>query len=312
MKQTGNWLLVLALPAILLGCASHPAKDTRENGDSNTYGNLYDGDERIAHEAGAPADVTVQDLILRGDQSFRNGEIDDALFEYVKALEIGGKDADLLNKIGGIHTLKGNLPLAEDSYRMSIAIDPENAVSHEGLGIVLLRGHNNHKEASEHLSKAVSLDQTRWRSLNGLGLVEDLKGNSAQAHEYYNKALEIAPKSPQVHNNIGYSYYMISNWDEALKHFKLALNYEPRFDRAWQNIGLVYARQGNYDAALTSFQRVMGKPEAYNNIGYSCMMNGEYNDASVFLQKAIDESPAYYPKAHNNLDKVRKLKNNSG
>jgi len=311
MTRTGNWLLVLALPAMLLGCVSNPAKETQENSDPSAYDGLYDGDERIAHEAGTPSDLPVQELILRGDQAFRKGDIDDALFEYVKALEIGGENADLLNKVGGIQTLKGNLPLAEKAYRMSIALAPENAVSHEGLGLIML-GQHNHKAAGEHLDKAVILDPNRWRPMNGLGLIEDLKGNSAQALEYYNTALAIAPKSPQVHNNIGYSHYLAGNWDEALKHFRLALNYEPQFKRAWQNTGLVYTRQGNYDAALTSFQRVMGKPEAYNNVGYFCMMNGEYGKASVFLQKAIDASPAYYPKAHDNLEKLKKLKNNSG
>ncbi|MEA2079852.1 MAG: hypothetical protein U9P00_08350, partial [Pseudomonadota bacterium] len=125
MTRTGNWLLVLALPAMLLGCVSNPAKETQENSDPSAYDGLYDGDERIAHEAGTPSDLPVQELILRGDQAFRKGDIDDALFEYVKALEIGGENADLLNKVGGIQTLKGNLPLAEKAYLVQKVLEDQ-------------------------------------------------------------------------------------------------------------------------------------------------------------------------------------------
>jgi len=311
MTGTRNWLMALVLPAMLVGCASNPTKSGGDGSEPSAFDGLYDGDERVAHEAGAASDISVQELIERGDQALRKGKIDEALFEYVKALELGGNNADLLNKVGGIQTMKGNLPLAERAYRMSIAVAPENAVSHEALGLLMLQ-RRNHREASEHLVKAVALDPDRWRSLDGLGLIEDLKGNSAQALEYYNKALTIAPNSPQVHNNIGYSQYLSGNWVAALKHFRLALNYEPQFTRAWHNIGLVYTRQGDYDAALASFQRVMSKPEAYNDVGYFCMMNGEYGKASIYLQKAIETSPAYYPKAHDNLEKLQKLKNKSG
>lgn len=311
MKLTRNLLLILALPVLLLGCATNPSKEPRADSEPSEYDELYDGDARIAHEAGSPSDLPVQEIIIRGDQAFRRGDIDNALFEYVKALEIGGENADLLNKVGGIHTLKGNLPLAERAYHMSIAIDSDNAVSHEGLGLLLLR-QQKYKEAAEHLNQAVFVNPNSWRSLNGLGLIEDLKGNREQAVEYYSKALEIAPRSPQVHNNLGYSHYLGGNWDEALKHFKMALNHDSQFKRAWNNIGLLYARQGKYDAAVTSYQRVMDKAEAYNNVGYVCMINGEYAKAGRYFQMAIDASPAYYPKAHSNLEKVRKLRKQIG
>ena len=311
MVQKRNLFLILALPVFLFGCATNPSKDTRADSEPSEYEGLYDGDARIAHEAGSPSDLPVQEIIIRGDQAFRNGDIDNALFEYVKALEVGGENADLLNKVGGIQTLKGNPQLAERAYRMSVAVDPDNAVSHEGLGLLLLR-QKNYKEAAEHLNQAVIANPNSWRSLNGLGLIEDLKGKREQALEYYNKALVIAPRSPQVHNNLGYSHYLAGNWDDALKHFKMALNHDSKFKRAWNNIGLLYARQGKYDAAVTSYRRVMNNAEAYNNVGYICMINGEYAKASRYFQMAIEASPTYYPKAHNNLEKVRKLQKQLG
>lgn len=304
-------MLVLVLPLVLAGCAANPSKDEQAGKDSSAYGNLYDGDERVAHEAGSKSDASVQEVIQKGDQALARGEIDEALFNYVKALQLGGESADLLNKVGGIHTLNGNLAMAARAYRMSIEADPENALPHEGLGLIMLR-ERDHGEAAEQLAKAVALDPNRWQSLNGLGLIEDLKGNSAQALEYYSKALAIAPKSPRVHNNLGYSHYLAGNWVAALKHFRLALNYNPQFTKAWSNIGLVYTRQGDYDAALEAFQHVMSKPEAYNDVGYFCMMNGEYGKASLYLQQAIETSPAYYKKAHENLDKLKQLKKKAG
>jgi len=105
---------------------------------------------------------------------------------------------------------------------------------------------------------------------------------------------------------------LAGDWQQALQYFHQALNYDPDFERTWQNLGLVYTRKGEYDRALDAFRRVMDKPEAYNNIGFVCMINQDYDAAAHFFQKAIKLSPTYYVKAHENLDRVNRLRGKDG
>jgi uncharacterized protein HemY len=57
----------------------------------------------------------------------------------------------------------------------------------------------------------------------------------------------------------------------------------------------------------------MEKPDAYNNLGYLCMINQQYDNAEYFLQKAIKlSSPSYHVKAHENLDRLEILRGADG
>jgi len=305
-------LVVLGLTMLMAGCAMNPSRDS----GGSQYSDLYNGEMKVAHEAGQDK-VTREEAIANGDRALADGDADRAMFEYVHALEISGGDASILNKIAAIHTSLGNLRLAARAYTLSLKLEPENPAALEGVGLLFLRD-RRYDDARRHLSAALEKEPLRWQSLNGLGMLADLEGNYAQAAAYYRQALEIPPDAWQqpetavLLNNLGYSLYLSGDWDGAQHNFHKALNYSPEFVRAWQNLGLVYTRKGDYDGALDAYRHVMDKPEAYNNIGFICMLNQEYDQAEYFFRKAIKLSPTYYVKAHENLDKLNRLRGKDG
>jgi Flp pilus assembly protein TadD len=305
MAQHKKLLVILILNAVMSGCAMNPARDAST--DDANYKHLYTGDMRVAHEAGFALKTTTEESIAQADQALRKGERDEALFKYVKALESGGGNADVLTKVAALHALNGDLPMAESAYQEALKLEPDHMLALEGLGLMALQLKNN-DAAKLYLEKATVANAQSWRSQNGLGLILDLQGRHMEAVQYYKKALAIQPAAPQLHNNIGYSYYLVGDLNQALDHFRIALDYDPDYERAWHNIGLVYARQGEYNSALTAFRRVMNTAEAYNNVGYVCMINGKYGEAEAFLKQAIKHSEAYYPKANENLARVRELR----
>jgi Flp pilus assembly protein TadD len=298
-------LLALTLP----GCATLSGKDTEKKSE---YGELYNGDMQVAHEAGGK-EVTAEQAIAEGDRALALGDLDRAMFEYVHAQELNGGDATTLNKIGTIHVRLGNPLLAARAYAISLKFEPGNTVAMEGIGLLLL-AERHYDSARTHLEAALQTEPGRWRSHNALGMIDDLNGDHAAAAEHYRQALE-QPEAglgrhdtAQLLNNLGYSLYLSGDWDGALLQFHKALNASPEFERAWQNIGLVYTRKGLYDNALEAYLHVMDKPQAYNNIGYVCMINQKYDRAGYFFQQAIKLSPSYYVKAHENLDRLNRLR----
>ena len=69
----------------------------------------------------------------------------------------------------------------------------------------------------------------------------------------------------------------------------------------------MYARQGKYEEAVNAFTQVEDLPEAYNDIGFICMLNGKYDISEAFFKRAIKLAPRYYEAANSNLHKNRQL-----
>ena len=300
-----NLCLLLVFVLALSGCSTNPARETEEH---SHYKGLYSGDaeQKLTNEAAKTAE-TSEEAIALGDKAMRKGEYDQAVFQYIKAMELGGGNASTLNKIGDIQNKMGNYSNASQAYQLSLELEPDNQHALEGLGIAQLRD-RNYVEAKSNLSRALSLEPDLWSAHNALGTIADLQGDHTTAQNHYRHSLLMQPNSQEVINNYGYSLYLSGDWDAALVQFRKAININPEFKRAWYNTGLVYARQGKFDDALGAFDVVMTRPQAYNDIGYICMINGDYTLSETYFRKAIKLSSTFYKKAHDNLEIMKRLK----
>jgi len=169
---------------------------------------------------------------------------------------------------------------------------------------VLLR-QRKYASAKQVLEQAVRLERGRWRAQNGLGIISDIENDHTLAITYYQLALEQRPGTPMVLNNLGYSYYLAGDWGAAEDAFRQAVNSDPKHQKAWSNLGMLYTRKGNYDQAMQAFSRFQSKPEAYNSMGYICMLEGKLSRAEAFFLDAIRLSPSHYQAAQENLARVR-------
>lgn len=247
-----------------------------------------------------------QRAIAHGDVALRKGDLDRALFEYLKALELDGKNIEARYKIAVVHGLRGKLDLSEQTFRQALKLDGNHPGAREGLGLVLLRKGQN-PAAAEQLERALALDPSRWRAYNALGLIHDFAKDHGRAVSHYQAALKMRPDSPMLLNNLGYSYYLTGDRKAAMRYYHQALEQDPEHSKAWSNLGLLYTRLGQYQKALDAFERVMGRPQALNNIGYVCLLEGRHADAKTYLRRAIEVSPSYYPTAEANLERLNRL-----
>ena len=301
--RTG-WLLILVV-ALLSACSIIPTEETDLD---ESYGSLYRGssENKTANEAAIAAD-TPEEAIARGDEAYSKRQYDIALYEYVDALKLNGGDTETLNKVGDIHFTLGDLDSAEQAYKGSLQLDEVNQHALQGLGLIQLRL-RNYEQAKASLLKALAQNPNLWSAHNGLGMIADIEGDHATAIEHYHQALALNPRSAQVLNNLGYSEYLSGNWHAAMMHFVQAVNSNPDYERAWYNIGLIYTREGDYENAFDAFRNVLDTPQSYNDIGYLSMIDGQYNIAERYFQKAVKSSPSYYLKAHENIDKLERLR----
>jgi tol-pal system protein YbgF len=298
-------VLIFLFALIVSACSSTPTKETPSE---DSYDSLYSGSskDKTANEAAIAAE-TPEEAVERGDEAFRKGQHDIALYEYVEALKLSGGDTETLNKVGDVHYTLGDMDNAGQAYKASLDLEDDDQHALQGLGLTQLRT-RDYEQARINLGKALEINPGLWHAHNGMGTIADIEGDYATAIEHYQAALRLNPRSAQILNNLGYSEYLSGNWHAAMMRFVQAVNIDPGFERAWYNIGLMYTRQGNYEDAFVAFRNVLGTPQAYNDIGYICMMDGYYDVAESYFNKAVKSSPSYYLKAHENIDRLERLR----
>lgn len=282
----------------LVGCAT-----TQPTTSEDPFSALYDGESLTAFGTALPVS-TLKEAEKRGDTAVRNGEMDRALFEYIRGLKLAeSPSARVLFKIGTIHDSRDKPRLAKLAYEWALKADPSHQAAAARLATVLLR-ERRYEEAESHLKPIVESNAPFWRAYNALGVLCDLRGEFEQAAEHYGRAIALRPGSAVILNNLGYSRYLAGDLEGAREALKKALEHSPQHELAWRNLGLIHAGIGDYEEAIAALSKTSTTAEAYNDLGYLSMIQGNYPKAAYFLDEAMRLSPVYYKTANENAQRV--------
>jgi len=317
--------LLLTLAAVLVGCQSTgPEKKTEDR-----HSALYNGNRSVLYQVQQEATSANQAMLI-AETAYRAGDLDQALYQFLRASDLDPKNYKALVWAGRIHRERGNNDLAELAFNEVLKNDSNNldALTESGLLYLALR---RHEGAVAMLGKAVGLDQKRLdgpssvagsldvtklkvdsqsplKVYNALGVLADLGNDFARAEAYYRLAMQIEPRSALAQNSLGYSYYLGGQWEKARQAFQRAIGYDPSYTPAWRNYGLLLARTGRYEEAISAFEQIENSAEASNDVGYICLAEGKLDVAEQFFRSAIEQSPAHYDLAWQNLNRVQQIR----
>ncbi|MBY6196605.1 tetratricopeptide repeat protein [Vibrio hangzhouensis] len=322
-----RYVLVAFMVIMLQACASgtkEPSYDT----------SLYSG-RPIDTLTQEPPPVSEVEAIQRGDAALNAGNVDLALYEYIRSISFTPADYKdkTLYTIGQIHLSRGNTELAEDAFLMSVKANPDNEKALEQLGNLYTQL-GRVDEGKTFFLRSINADQIRLNSgvsivyddltkevvedlkvdidspalsYMGLGIISDIQRDYDAARVFYEKASAASPNSTKVLLNQGYSYYMSGDYNNAMKFTQRAIKREPSSKKAQNNLALIYLAQGEETKALNMFARHMERYEALNNVGYFLMLKGSPERAIPYFKQAIDTKPSYYKLANDNLDRALSL-----
>lgn len=127
-----------------------------------------------------------------GIELSENGKTDEAIEEFIKAINIKHDFIDAHNNLGLAYSEKGLHEMAIEQYMISIKLKPDYADAYNNLGITLM-------EMSRHDEAIIS----------------------------YKKALSINNMSAITHNNLGVAYMYLNMVENAIAEFKEALSINP-------------------------------------------------------------------------------------
>lgn len=308
--------LLLATVAVLSGCQT-----MGPDAGGNSRSGYYDGSRSVLYQVQKEATSAGQAMVM-ATVAYRGGDLDQALYQYLRAIELDPKRYEALVWVGRIHRERGNDQLAELAFADVLNSAPDNLEALTEMGLLQLSRRNQGK-AAELLGKAVALDQKRLgggagelkvdsqsplKVYNGLGVLADLNGDFDKAGSYYRLALQIDPRSALTLNSLGYSHYLGGRWLEAEQTYRRGVAYDSRYKPLWRNYGLLLARMERYEESLSAFQQVEGDAEASNDVGYICLIEGKLDEAEQFFRSAIEQSPSHNEAAWQNLNRLQQIR----
>jgi tetratricopeptide (TPR) repeat protein len=179
---------------------------------------------------------------------FQKGQVDDAIAQYQKALEINPNYVAAHYNLGNALFQKGQLDEAVAQYRKAVEINPNDAEAHINLGNALFQNEQL-DEALAQFQKAIEINPNDAETHYNLGNALFQKGQLDEAVAQFQKALEIDPNSFATHYNLGGALFQKGQLDDAITQFQEVLRLKPDFSPAQANLAKVQAlvreREGN-------------------------------------------------------------------
>ncbi|MGD1085372.1 MAG: tetratricopeptide repeat protein, partial [Verrucomicrobiota bacterium] len=223
----------------------------------------------------------------------QKGNLNEAIKEFRKAVEINPDYADGFYNLGDALALKGDMEEAIAQFRKALEINPAYEDAHINLGNALAND-GKLEEAIAQYQKAVEINPAdeNLRDILGAALLRngDVEGAIAQ----YQKALETNPADENVHNNLGNALFTKGQLDEAIAQYQKALETNPNYAEARYNLGTALASKGNLDDALAQYRKVLEiRPDyakADYNVGKLLLLKGDFDEAMACLEKTISGS----------------------
>jgi tetratricopeptide (TPR) repeat protein len=235
---------------------------------------------------------------------FQQGQVDKAILQFQKALDIKPDDVVTRKNLGIALLLKGQEREALVQFQKVLAIQPDDALARNNLGQILLQK-GQEREALIQFQKVLENDPREPMANYNIGNFLLAKRRVDEAIVYFQKSLSVQPGSVLARNNLGTALLLKGQEREALVQFQKALEYDPGDPTAHYNIGLVLCQKGRMDEGIMQFQKALeSRPdfaEAHNNLGNAFLQKGLVDEAIAHFQKALEIRPDFAD-ARDNLD----------
>lgn len=210
----------------------------------------------------------LNELYQMGKELFDAGRYSEAEPILREVIRRSSSYADVLNKLGVIAHLKGNLKEAVEFFERAIEINPRYTEASLNLSITY-NELGEFKKAQEVFSVAAQIAHPTPLSLDpfvaGKLANEHFKigniyldfGMYDEAIEEYKKALRLHDKAADIHTRLGMALRNKGNYEEAMVHFNRAKEINPDYGPAWVQSGLTYYMKGMIGLAVEEWEAAL-------------------------------------------------------
>ncbi len=171
----------------------------------------------------------------RGLASKKEGNLDAALADFTRALELDPAYSDAYNNRGLIYKDRGEPGRAIEDYGRAISADAKFAPAYMNRGVAY-KLMNDLEKAMEDYNRALAVSPRLAEAYyNRANLYRQLPGEADKALGDYSRALELDPGLGDAYNNRAVLYFLRQDYDRSWKDVrraqKLGLKIQPVFLR---------------------------------------------------------------------------------
>lgn len=298
MKKPLILALTLLIPALLTSCTIDSTKSSQEK--------RLEELESVANQVDTP---TIERTNLEyAKAAVQSGNLIKAEYYYSQLLESKPDSTEYLFDYSEVLRKSGKCPLAMKGYDKVLAIKPNDIDTLEGKGLCLLASSKN-PQAADIFTQILAADPTRWKSLNAAGLIFASDKKFTEASQYFNAAAKYSNDNPAVLNNQGLAKALTGNFKDGIKILEDALIKTDDSSNQKRsialNLALIYGISGNMDLAEKTARPYLTEPQLYNNMGVYAELAKDKELAKTYLNKALQDTPVYYDRAWDNLERVK-------
>ena len=223
LKTITKYSLVLAMILLLMACAGASRTEKKEK------------------------NVTIEEHFQLACNAAEKGNLDEAVREYKRVLELDSKNAKAHLNLGIVYGRQGNLIVELPKDPLDLIVYRLKQFPKKSMW---------KKEISEY-KKALRIDPHFAEAHFNLGVAYQEKGDLKEAIAEYQKTIQIYPNYIEAHNNLGILYFRKGMLDQALVEYQKTIEIQPDYSKGYYNIGSVYREKKKTDEAITSFQKAL-------------------------------------------------------
>jgi len=193
------------------------------------------------------------------------------------------------------HRLPAYLPRVARGLRAGLAAGVERTDARVTLGRALMEM-DSLNAAQAVLAEAARRDPSSSQAAFWLGVAEEGRGETAAAVAALREAVRLAPHFTEARIRLGEALSTQGQWAEATEALAAAVDSDPaRHPDAWNNLGFAYLQQGELRGALRALRRAVALDPrlgvARVNLGAVLLSSGDVDASRAQFEAALRIDP---------------------
>jgi tetratricopeptide (TPR) repeat protein len=198
------------------------------------------------------------DIFNRAKFLHRDGNFDEAVREYERAIRLDDENPWIYNALGLALTAKGDFRKALEALQKALELNSDLTDVHNNLGVVY--SEMGDMEGAFREFSVVVRDPsypTPEKALYNLGNLYLRQDNVELAHIHYRRAIEKNPDFALGYRGLGKTYLAMGETESAMAQFAAALEHGPDDIESLYELARLHEERGDLDEARTYYRRVV-------------------------------------------------------
>jgi tetratricopeptide (TPR) repeat protein len=233
-----------------IGCALFPLMDYQKK-------NIVDNARKALDHAaffgpGSIVDFDAVSLNISGDRFYQKGDINQAMAEFNRALELDPENVNVHNSLGVCYGVLGAYEKAAKMFQAAARLAPGELMPTYNIGLAnLMIG--DKEQALKSFLAAVEKDPEVFEPAFQVGRVYLEGGKPKKARPHLEKAIALKPENATAHRHLGLCYLGMRKNEAAIVECKKAVHLNPNDAQALSALGYLYDLKGENPEITTIF-----------------------------------------------------------